>query len=118
MTSSKHLQLGAWGENIACRHLQKLGYILLYRNWRSKKLEIDIIAYHNGLIVIIEVKTRSNNNYGEPISSISKNKEENLRSGALRFLESQELEMELRFDVISIVGNKDQHRLSHIEQAF
>ena len=54
-----NLELGQWGEKLAHYTLQKEGYIILYRNWRSRKAEIDLIAYHDNKIVFIEVKNKS-----------------------------------------------------------
>ncbi len=113
-----HIKLGEWGEDIACKFLKKRGYVLLFKNWRWKKAELDIITFHKGIIVIIEVKTRSSDLYGRPIESISSKKEAKLREGALAFLEHYDLEYELQFDVISILGQNDEFQVEHIESAF
>ncbi len=113
-----HLTLGAWGEQLACLYLKKKGYILLFKNWRWKKAEIDIIAFHDNFIVIIEVKTRSYDLFGSPSSAINLKKEEKIREGALSFLENYELDYELKFEVISVLGNEKNYQLEHIENAF
>ncbi len=57
---------GVNGELIAKSYLEKNGYLILERNWRYKKYEIDIIAQKPNLIVFVEVKTRKNDTFGEP----------------------------------------------------
>ncbi len=114
----KHLELGNWGERLACKELQKSGFKLLFKNWRWEKAEVDIIAYHKRLLIIVEVKTRSTDQYGSPAEAVSRQKEEKLRQAALAFLEYYDLDLELRFDILSIIGNPNSYNIEHIEEAF
>ena len=72
---AEHNLLGAEGENIALKHLEKNGYKILARNWKHQKEEIDIIAEKNNELAIIEVKTRRGNFFGEPEEFVSKTKQ-------------------------------------------
>ena len=54
---AEHNEIGALGEQYACRFLEQLGYEILERNWRHVKDEIDLIATHEGQLIIVEVKT-------------------------------------------------------------
>jgi putative endonuclease len=67
--------LGIEGEEIARKHLLKKGYEILDINWRFKKLEIDIISKQADTIVFVEVKTRSNDVFGDPEVFVTKKKQ-------------------------------------------
>ena len=62
----KRKVLGEKGETLACTFLQGKGYKIIQRNYRSSYGEIDIIAWHDRILVFIEVKTRTNLTYGYP----------------------------------------------------
>lgn len=114
-----HIDLGQKGENIAALHLIKKGYKIKHRNWRYKNAEIDIVAEYDKQLVIVEVKTRSAAIYEEPRDSISDQKMKFLTFAAEAYIEEKEIDMETRFDVISIkwFGN-DNFEIDHIENAF
>ena len=63
---AEHNVLGIQGEQLACQFLEKKGYVILERNWRHAKHELDIIAQDGKELVILEVKTRSSAKHGEP----------------------------------------------------
>ncbi len=105
--------LGISGEAKAEKYIKKLGYKILERNYRTKQGEIDIIASKDNLIVFIEVKTRSNANYGKGYESVNKNKCEKIIRTAEQYMLNHTDKL-ARFDVISI----DDGEISHIENAF
>ena len=106
-------ELGQEGEKIATKYLQRLGYNIIEKNFRCKSGEIDIIAKEDDEIVFIEVKTRSNNKYGEPIESINKIKQKHIVSTASYYLFLNYLnEANIRFDVIEIL-KKDKIYIKH-----
>ena len=72
-------RLGVVGEDYACLYLQKLGYKIIDRNVRFKFGEIDIVAKDEKHICFIEVKTRSNLNYGRPSLALTKQKMEEVK---------------------------------------
>lgn len=116
---SGHLELGKKGENLAFDFLLTSGYTILETNWKSGKAEIDIIAKDNGILVFIEVKTRSNNKHGHPEESVTLQKQKLLSSAASRYMELIDHNWEVRFDIISIVYVSDQDfTLEHYKDAF
>jgi len=113
-----HNDLGNRGEEIAEAHLIKNGYLILERNGRFGKEEIDIIARLDDELVIIEVKTRNSDFFGEPHEFVSKSKQAHLIRAAHAYVEKKDLDLEVRFDVIGIIANKNEERLLHLIDAF
>jgi len=109
--------LGKKGEELALEHLVKLGYELLEKNWRFRKMEIDIIARNDKQIVFIEVKSRANNSFGEPYEFVSQSKQKLIAKAANFYLEKLNFMAEARFDIISITFEPTYH-LEHIRDAF
>lgn len=110
--------LGKLGEGIAKTHLKNNGYTIIETNWRFKKYEIDIIGKKNNTIVIVEVKARSGNAYGEPESFVSKQKQQFLIRAAHNYLVEKNIDLECRFDIISILIINNNPVVKHIEGAF
>lgn len=114
-----HHELGKAGEKMAVELLEKKGYAILETNWRYQKAEVDIIAIADGMLVIVEVKTRSSANYGEPAEAVNKSKQRLLSDAAHAYLEYCKMNYEVRFDIISIIINsKNQTQLHHMTDAF
>jgi len=101
-------EIGNFGENTAAQHLGELGYEILYRNWRYKHLEIDIIASKDNLLHIIEVKTRSSIEFGYPEQFINPQKMQFLKNAAAHFQYQNPRWKYLQFDVISLFLNEKQ----------
>jgi putative endonuclease len=119
MTKKQAAALGDWGEDLACRHLESLGYKILERQWRFSKAEIDIIAMDRDVLVFAEVKTKSYNYYGEPEESISPQKEKLIIDGAQAYMEKIHHDWEIRFDIVSIlVDDKQVPSIRHYKDAF
>ena len=98
--------------------LQKKGYTILNENWRSGRNEIDIVAKIGETIVFVEVKTRSTEFFGDPREAVSIAKQKRLIQAANDYLEQEQLELEARFDVVSIVISSTETKLDHLEDAF
>lgn len=113
-----HNELGNWGEQQACKVLQKKGYKILANNWRYKHTEIDIVAAVDNLIIIVEVKTRSSNFFGNPEEFISKSKIKNLLKATNAYIEKYNIDLEIRFDIIAITKNSKTTKINHIKEAF
>lgn len=109
---------GRAGEAVAKQYLTERGYTILETNWRYRKLEVDIIASHMGLIVFVEVKARSNNNYGEPEEFVGTKKQRFLVEAAHQYLVEKELDQEARFDIISVTGHNNNTTVKHFQGAF
>ena len=112
-----HNELGAFGEEEAVNFLVKNGYRIKERNWRFAKAEIDIIAENEEWLVMVEVKTRSNDTFGSPEEFVSKAKQKHLIRAANRYIDLYPTEKDTRFDIISIVI-EPRFLLEHIPEAF
>ena len=109
--------LGKIGEDLAVELLIKKGYQILERNWRSGHKEIDIIALDGDTLVAVEVKTRKSNTYGEPDIAVGVMKQKMLIWAADAYVRYKNLDVDVRFDIVSIVfTDKDKH-IEHIEDA-
>ncbi len=87
--------IGDLGEAFAAEFLEKSGYCIVARNYRIKSgEEIDIIAVKDGIWRLIEVKTRTNLNFGYPSESVDKNKMRRMRTCFIKFLNERGLEAE------------------------
>ena len=115
---AEHNDLGKLGEEIAVNYLIGKGYEILERNWHNVHKEVDIIAKDGGELVIVEVKTRQTNAYGEPDIAVTRQKQRMLIAAANAYLFRNGLDLETRFDIISIVFNNGEPVIDHIEDAF
>ena len=78
--SDARRQLGIEGESIACGALERLGYSIIERNYRIRSGEIDIVANDAGTIVFIEVKTKTNGDFGDPVEEVTTQKQRQIVS--------------------------------------
>jgi len=116
---AEHNDLGEKGEEVALEFLRGLGYEILATNWRCQKDEIDVIALHNNMLVIVEVKTRTSNYFGEPEVFVNRNKQKFLIRAANEYIRLKKFKGETRFDIVSIViPEGKQPRIHHIKDAF
>ena len=106
---------GKKGEQLAKDFLENQGYIIHELNWRFQHKEIDIIAEKNNEIVFVEVKSRKNSDFGEPEEAVTDKKQQLLIDAAEAYIQGKNIELEARFDVISIVNNRVK---AHIPYAF
>ena len=113
-------EIGNIGEDHASAYLIKSGYEILERNWRYSRAEIDIIAKKEGILVFIEVKTRSYTYFGEPSEAVGVKKEALLMDAGQRYMEKIDHEWEIRFDIISVIISKSGGclNLEHFEDVF
>ena len=103
---TQHLQRGRWGEDLAVRHLERLGLVVLERNWRSRTGEIDIVARdgQTDTLVFCEVKTRSSEDFGSPLAAVTPRKVRRLRALASEWMRAHDRSArEMRIDVIGIL---------------
>jgi putative endonuclease len=111
--------MGRKGEALAVAYLTKKGYRILDTNWRHGHKEIDIIARLRDEIIVTEVKTRAENYAEEPWEAVTPSKIRNIVEVADVWLRINKVDLETRFDVISILLKKDgSHTLDHFEGAF
>lgn len=115
---ARHNELGKTGEELAVEYLSGKGYEILERNWRFQKAEIDIIARKSDLLVMVEVKTRSTDVYGDPQDFLKPKQKNALVKAMNAYVEQQDLDLEVRFDVLGIVKSANSLRIEHFEDAF
>jgi putative endonuclease len=97
---------GRLGEDIAVEELRKRGYRILIRNYRFGKAEVDIIAQKDSVLAFVEVKWRSNNLFGDPQNFVSKQQQKRLIAAADHYVRSNDLDINVRFDVVTILEKK------------
>jgi putative endonuclease len=115
---ANHNKLGEKGEQLAVEFLIKNGYRIVERNWRYKKAEVDIIAQKNEVLAIVEVKTRSTYYFGNPQDFVNKKKIQLYVEAINEYVVSNDLDVEVRFDIVAIVKNKNSFNIEHLEDAF
>lgn len=113
-----HNVLGKKGEEAAKRYLVNKGYKIKELNWRFRKNEIDIIATLNNLLVIIEVKTRTNDFFENPKEAVTRKKQKFIIHAAEAYIMEKNIDLEARFDIIAITLINQQTKIEHIEDAF
>ena len=115
--SNYRRQLGDWGEELALKYLEKIGYKILDQKWQTREGEIDLIALDQGTFVFIEVKTRRSNRFGYPAEAISKNKQSKIIKCIESYLVKNHLaqNIQIRLDVILIKLDKNKAQLQHLK---
>jgi putative endonuclease len=99
---SRHLEIGRTGEDLAADWLVRQGFVLLHRNWRHGRYEVDCIAGRRNLLHVIEVKTRRSTAYGHPEESVSRKKIEHMLQGASAWLYRWPVYRRVQYDVLAI----------------
>ncbi|MCM1034300.1 MAG: YraN family protein [Paludibacter sp.] len=115
---AKHNELGKRGEQLAQQWLLKHKYKLLETNWKLDNFEVDIIARKSRQIVFIEVKTRSSDAYMRPEEAVDYRRRFRLTKAADVYIRTNNISLEPRFDIISIVLNETEEVINHMENAF
>lgn len=111
-------EIGRTGEAIAVKLFEDLGYEILARNWRYSRTEIDLIARDRNFLVIAEVKTRTGVSFGYPDEAVGARKTNDLAAAAAAFQEEADLDLEFRFDIVSILILPDKEHVFHLIDAF
>jgi putative endonuclease len=110
---------GRDGENLAERFLKKKGYVLVERNYRCRDGEVDLIVLDRKTVVFVEVKTRSDHSFGNPLEAVERRKQQKMIRAAQSFLAQKKLQnRDARFDVIGISWFGSKPSVEHIENAF
>jgi putative endonuclease len=116
MTNNK--ETGDTGEEIAAGYLEKKGYTIICRNWRYMKRELDLVATFKDELVIVEVKTRMAGSLISPLEAVNLKKQRFIISAANAFIEKHDVNLEVRFDIVTVVYNFNNYSIEHIEDAF
>lgn len=115
---AKHNELGKAGEDAAVAYLERQGYAIRDRNWRNRHLELDVIAAIDNTLIIVEVKTRSNTEIMQPEEAVSLGKIKRTVRATDAYIKASGLEVPVRFDVITAVGEIGNFKIEHIKEAF
>ena len=115
---AQHNELGKKGEQLAVDFLFKNGYEIVERNYRFDKAEVDIIARKDNILAIVEVKTRSTKDFGNPQDFVKSKQIKNLVKAVDEYVNENDLDIEVRFDIIAIVKEKKGFKIEHLENAF
>jgi putative endonuclease len=121
MSDDPRHSLGRLGERLAAEHLERLGYRIVSRNYRTRFGELDLVATDEYTLVFVEVKTRRAG--GEPWDNLGEAKRRQVRSMGRAWLSEvhdRPRASELRFDAVGVVIDRDGAlvRLEHLEGAF
>ena len=113
-----HNDTGSKGEAVARDYLLAKGYRVRHMNWRCGHLELDIVAERDGVLVVVEVKTRSTDYYGPAHEAVTGRKRQRIVTAADAYVRQHDWQGETRFDIITLVPEGSTFRLEHIEDAF
>jgi len=113
-----HNDLGNEGEKLAFNYLVKKGYKILTRNYRFKRNEIDIVAEFENTLIIIEVKTRASRFLAGPEETVTPAKQKTIIKVANDYIQEHEIDLDTRFDIISIILNEKETNIEHLIDAF
>jgi putative endonuclease len=115
---AEHNELGKLGEELAVEFLRKNGYEILETNWTFQKAEVDIIAQKENTLAIVEVKTRSSLDFGLPQDFVKPKKIQLLVKAVNEYVISNNLDVEVRFDIIAVHKEDKSFAIEHLVDAF
>ena len=114
-------QIGDRGEALAAAFLEEEGYIILARNYRFGRREVDLVVRRNDLVAFVEVKARSAPGFGHPLEAITRLKRREVEAVATHFLATRGLDgVDVRFDAVAVYFRSDSPRaaVEHVEDAW
>lgn len=113
-----NIDKGKKGELLAKEYLISKGYSILDINYRNKIGEIDIIALNKGIIVFVEVKTRTSTNFGYAYEAVNRRKQEKIIYCSYLYLNQKRLmDYQIRYDIIEVYLTSNV-KINHIENSF
>jgi len=115
---ASHNDLGKKGEALAATYLIEQGYEIVARNYRFQKAEVDILARKREVLAVVEVKTRTSTYFGDPQEFITPKKITLLVAAVDHYVTTNELTVEVRFDIIAIVHTTGVFEITHLKDAF
>src|SRR5438477_297710 len=118
MSEPDRRAFGGEAESLAVAYLEAAGYHIRDRNVPCRRGELDIVAERGDLLVIVEVRMKSSDFSGDPSETVMFQKQKRVVLATLYYLQAERLEMQVQFDVISIVGRGKEAVIEHIENAF
>lgn len=119
MTSAHHILTGRSGEQAAADYLKKLGHTILEKNYRSGRIEIDLISLKDGILVFTEVKTRTGTGFGMPEEAVNTKKRHSILKAAEQYIFDHNCTEDIRFDILALRQQKDgTYEITLFEDAF
>ena len=115
---SKSFDFGREAENFAAEFFEKNGYKILARNYFYQKAEIDLIIQKDQLLIVVEIKARTYNPLISPEESVDKKKKKLIISAAHQFITINNMNVDVRFDILALEKREAQWFINHIEDAF
>ncbi len=110
MATGRNAALGAYGEEIAARHLVGQGMVLLDRNWHGESGEIDLVLRDGRTLVVCEVKTRTSNAFGTPHEAVTREKLRRLQRLAAQWVHARGVHPDgIRIDVVAVMRPRRGH---------
>ncbi|MGF1483431.1 MAG: YraN family protein [Opitutales bacterium] len=111
------VRTGQSGEQLAARFLRRKGMRIVTRNWRSGRLELDLVCREDAVLVFVEVRTRSAAAKVPGFHSLTRAKKEALKRARLAYLQAlRNKPAAYRFDLVEVTRASDgSHRLEHYE---
>ena len=113
----RDLDFGKFAEDKAMEYYVSKGYAIRERNWRLRRIEIDIIAQMEDVIVFIEVKARSGRDTSA-LEAVTFDKIKRMSRGAYIYLKMQHADFEYRYDIVTLTGDFNKYELEVYEDAF
>ena len=112
-----HNELGTWGEEQAAHYLERKGFLMVERDWKSGHRDIDLIAVDGDTVVFVEVKTRRNRVFGEPEDAVNYLKLQHLRAAINHYVKYRHISQPIRLDVVSVIGSPhgEEPEINHFE---
>lgn len=115
---AEHNKLGKAGEDAAVAYLEREDYIIRHRNWRRGHLELDIVAAKENELIVIEVKTRRDTDFGLPEDAVDALKIRRTVRAADAYMKLFQIDSPVRFDIVTVVGKEENFKIEHIKEAF
>lgn len=107
----------AWEEE-AARHLERAGYRIVARNYRTRAGEIDFVAEDGATLCFIEVKARRSSAFGSPAEAVTPEKQRRIWNAAQLYLQKARVRPACRFDVVSVDASGEPARIVVLRGAF
>jgi putative endonuclease len=112
-------ELGALGERLAARHLERHGYTVIDRNFRFGHREIDLIVRRGDTVAFVEVKSRKGMGYGHPLEAITSLKRREIERVARYWLQARrQAGFTYRFDAVAVIFGGGRPRIDHVSNAW
>lgn len=119
---AEHNDLGKWGEEQATLYLKRKGWFIRHRDWHDVHRDLDIVAIDqdSSILLVVEVKTRSSEQWGNPDDAIDLEKQNNILQATAAYVRCYRLDYcQIRYDTISVIGSPDSEvQIVHKENAF